>query len=129
MANEHETHGHEEHHAGASTTTTATAHQDKNPMAFLAYLWVLILIPFLTPAKDDPFVKYHLKQGLMLIIFEIIGWFLNYILVWIPFIGWLIMWLWWIASLVLVIIGLMNVGKGEEKELPFIGHYAKSFTF
>jgi len=120
MANEHEHHA--DHHAAA-------AHSEKNPMAFLAYLWVLLVIPFLTDAKNDPFVKYHLKQGLMLLIFDVIGWFLGIFIGWIPFIGWLIMLLWWLASLILVIIGLMNVAQGAEKELPFIGQYAKNFRF
>jgi len=98
-------------------------------MAVFAYLWILIIVPFLTDSKNDPFVKYHLKQGLVLIIFEVVGWFLNMVLTWIPIIGSLIMWLWWLASLVLVIIGIINVVNGREKELPYIGQYAKRFIF
>ena len=49
--------------------------------------------------------------------------------VFIPFIGWLIIWLWWIAALVLTIIGIMNVLNGKEVELPFVGKYAKNFNF
>jgi len=59
-------------------------------MASLAYLWILIIIPFFTDAKDNPFVKYHLKQGLVLIIFEVVGWVVAIAIGWIPFIGWLI---------------------------------------
>jgi uncharacterized membrane protein len=121
MANTHGSHPSAEHHEAA--------HQDKNLMAVFSYLWVLIIIPFLTDAKEDPFVKYHLKQGLVLIIFEAVGWFLGLVLVWIPVIGWLIVWLWWLASFVLIIIGIINVVNGEEKELPYIGQYAKRFTF
>src|SRR5271170_1097011 len=92
---------------------------NNNMMAVLAYLWILIIIPFLTDAKNDPFVKYHLKQGLALIIFEAIGWVAGWFLVFIPFLGWLIMTLWWLASLVLTIVGIINVVNGAEKELPF----------
>jgi uncharacterized membrane protein len=127
MANEHEHHA-AEHHADA-TQHPAAAHSDKNIMAVFAYLWVLIIIPFLTDAKDDPFVKFHLKQGLVLVVFEAIGWFLGMAIIWIPLIGWLVTWLWWLASLIFVIIGIMNVVNGQEKELPYIGHYAKRFTF
>jgi uncharacterized membrane protein len=102
---------------------------DKNIMAIFAYLWILIVIPFLTDAKSDPFVKYHLKQGLALIIFEVIGWFANWFLIWIPFLGWLIITLWWLTSIVLAIVGIMNVVNGHEKELPLIGQYAKRFNF
>ena len=65
----------------------------------------------------------------MLLIFEVIGWFANVVLVWIPVIGWLVMWLWWLASLILAIIGIMNVLNGHEKELPYLGQYAKKFVF
>ena len=98
-------------------------------MAIFAYLWILIIIPFLTDAKKDPFVKYHLRQGLALIIFEIIGYFVAAIIGWIPFLGWLIVWLWWLASIILVIVGIVNVVKGEEKELPWIGQYGSKFKF
>jgi uncharacterized membrane protein len=101
----------------------------QNIMAIFAYLWILIIIPFLTSSKDEPFVKYHLKQGLALIIFEAIGWVLGWFLVFIPFLGWLIMWLWWLAALVLTIVGVINVLNGAEKELPVIGQYGKRFNF
>src|SRR5580698_9457141 len=100
-----------------------------NIMAIFAYLWILILIPFLTESKNEPFVKYHLKQVLALVIFEVIGWVVGWFLVYIPFIGWLISTLWWLTSLVLAIIGIMNVLNGHEKELPLIGKYAKNFNF
>jgi uncharacterized membrane protein len=100
-----------------------------NGMAVFAYLWVLIIIPFLTEEKKDPFVKFHLKQGLALIIFEVVGWFIAALIGWFPIIGWLIVWLWWLASIVLVIIGIMNALNGNEKELPLIGQYAKHFNF
>jgi uncharacterized membrane protein len=96
-----------------------------NMMALFSYLWILIIIPFLTDAKKDPFVKYHLKQGLVLVIFEVVGMFIGII----PFIGWLVAWIMWLASFVLAIIGIMNVVNGHEKELPVIGQYAKSFHF
>lgn len=100
-----------------------------NGMAIFAYLWILIIIPFLTDAKNDPFVKYHLKQGLALIIFDVIGWVVGVAIGWFPIIGWLIVWLWWLASLILVLVGILNVLAGREKELPLVGQYAKHFTF
>jgi uncharacterized membrane protein len=124
MATEHQNHAGAEHHPAATS-----AHSDKNLIAVLAYLWILIVIPFVTPAKDDPFVKFHLKQGLVLIVFEAIGWFFGLVLVWIPIIGYLIVWLWWLAGIIFIIIGIMNVVSGVEKELPYIGTYAKKFTF
>jgi uncharacterized membrane protein len=100
-----------------------------NIMAVFAYLWILILIPFLTDAKNEPFVKYHLKQGLALIIFEAIGWVAGWFLIFIPVIGWIIMWIWWLTSLVLTIVGVLNVLKGHEKQLPLVGKYGANFKF
>ena len=115
---EHAAH-HETHHAEAG---------GKNMMAILAYLWILIIIPFLTEARKEPFVKFHLKQGLALIIFDVIGWVVAFAIGWIPVLGWLIAWLWWLASLILVIVGIVNVLNGQEKELPWIGRYGKNFS-
>jgi uncharacterized membrane protein len=108
-------------HGGSEHNAAQAAEHKKsgNAMAIFAYLWILIIIPFLTDGKNDPFVKYHLKQGLTLIIFEIIGWV----------VAMLIVWLFWLATLVLAIIGIMNVLNMQEKELPWIGRYAKSFKF
>ncbi len=116
------------HHDGVEHGAQAE-HKGKNSIAIFAYLWILIIIPFLTGVKNDPFVKYHLKQGLALIVFDVIGWLVVVLIGWFPIIGWLIVWLFWITSLVLTIIGIMNVLNGEEKELPLIGHYAKNFNF
>ncbi|HEX4104051.1 MAG TPA: DUF4870 domain-containing protein [Candidatus Paceibacterota bacterium] len=116
---EHAAH-HEAHHAAVSS---------KNMMAIFAYLWILIVIPFLTETRKEPFVKFHLKQGLALIIFDVIGWIVAFAIGWIPVLGWLIVWLWWIVSLVLVIIGIVNVLNGQEKELPIVGKYGKRFDF
>ena len=108
---------------------TQVGHKDKNSMAIFAYLWILIIIPFLTDIKNDPFVKYHLKQGLALIVFDAIGWLISMVIGWFPIIGWLIVLLFWITSLVLTVMGIMNVLNGQEKELPLIGKYAKGFNF
>lgn len=120
-----------QHHDGAHHAHADAAVEKKggNIMAVFAYLSILIIIPLLTDAKSDPFVKYHVKQGIALLIFEVIGWFVAAFIGWFPVIGWVIVWLFWLVSLALVIIGIMNVLNGNEKELPWIGHYAKNFTF
>jgi uncharacterized membrane protein len=105
--------------------TQQPAQQNNTIMAVLAYLGILIIVPFLTAAKNDPFVKYHLKQGLALIIFEVVTWFVEVI----PFIGYLVGWIFWLASLVFIIIGIMNAAQNKEQELPVIGQYAKNFNF
>ncbi len=98
-------------------------------MAILAYLGPLILIPFLTDAKNDPFVKFHLKQGLVLIIASI-GW--SILTSFIPGLFWGFRMLLSFVSfgfLVIDIIGIINAATGKMKELPIIGGFAKSFNF
>ena len=117
-------------HAGeAHGSEVHSGAKGKNMMAIFSYLWVLIIIPFLTDAKKDPFVKFHLKQGLTLIVFEVIGWVVAMFIGWFPILGWLLVFLWWLASLILVIVGIVNVLHGREKDLPWIGQYAKNFKF
>ena len=98
---------------------------NKNVMAVFAYLGVLIVIPFLMDGKNDPFVKFHLKQGLTLVVFEVVAWFIE----WFPVFGWFIGWILWLVALVLTIIGIINVLNSQEKELPLIGQYGKNFNF
>lgn len=104
--------------------TTPTDHHSNTGMAILAYLGILIIIPFLAESHKDPFVKFHLKQGLVLIITEVIAWFL-----WIVPLGFLIAWLVWLCIFVLIIIGVVNAASGKQKELPVIGHFSSKFNF
>jgi uncharacterized membrane protein len=106
-----------------NTNSGAVKAEGKNIMAIFSYLWLLIVIPLLTDSKNDPFVKFHLKQGLALIVFEVCGWIVGMF----PVIGWLVGALVWLMSLVFTIIGIINVLNGQEKELPVIGQYAKNF--
>lgn len=99
-------------------------------MAVLAYLGILIVIPFLM-AKDNPFVKFHLKQGLAIIVTSIAYWFVTAILGYMhlgllnffiyPIVG--------IGLLVLEVIGIVNAVQGKQKELPILGQLAARFNF
>lgn len=91
-------------------------------MGVLSYLGPLVIIPLVT-TKDDPFVKFHIKQGLVLLVIEVIVYAISTAL-----------WQFWgiyrLIHLVLVIfsiIGIINVIQGKEKELPLLGSFAHSF--
>jgi uncharacterized membrane protein len=93
-------------------------------MGVLAYLSILVIIPLLT-AKNDPFVKFHIKQGLVLLIIEVIAWFLSGLL-----------WQFWeifqlinLCVVILSIIGIVNVVNHKQTELPLVGSLAKNFGF
>ncbi len=92
----------------------------------LAYIGILVVIPYLV-AKDDPFVKFHVKQGLVLLSIEIILWldlwFLaNTIWVLYPLVNLLNL-----AMVLLSIIGIINVAQNKQKELPIVGHFSEYF--
>lgn len=93
-------------------------------MAVVAY--ILFFIPLLTDAKNDPFVKFHVKQGLVLfigwVIVWVIGWFISYLL-------WPIISLLDLALFVLMIVGIINAVNGKTEPLPVVGKFADSFKF
>lgn len=97
-------------------------------MAVLAYLGCLILIPMLV-AKESKFVRYHVKQGLILLITELVFYAGYCILSFtILSISWHLYSIVKIVGIVrylfpmLTIIGIINVISGKEKELPIIGY-------
>lgn len=92
-------------------------------MAVVAY--IIFFIPLLTDAKNDPFVKYHVKQGVVLFIGYIIEMFIGAI----PGMGWVISPLLGLFLFVLFIIGIINAVNGKEKPLPVIGGFAEKFNF
>lgn len=94
--------------------------------AVIAY--IIFFLPLLIESvKNDSFVKFHVKQGLVLFLFSLVIQIVGTI---IPIIGWVvIMPLGGLATIVLFIIGIMNALNGEEKELPVVGSFAKNFSF
>ncbi|MBO7364777.1 MAG: hypothetical protein J6Z23_04005 [Lachnospiraceae bacterium] len=87
-------------------------------MGILAYLSWLVLIPFFV-AKESEFARFHVNQGLLLAVVEIIAVIIGLI----PFVGPIIAWLVNICCAILSIIGILNVVNGKAKELPIIGSY------
>jgi uncharacterized membrane protein len=95
-------------------------------MAVLAYLGPLVIVSYFV-AKDIPFVKFHIKQGLVLFVIEVAFafivktfWiFLFFMAFLIPFIQ--------LGIAVLAILGIVNAVQGKEKELPLVGSFGKVF--
>jgi len=91
-------------------------------MAIIAYL--LFFVPLLTEARRDPFVKYHVRQGLVLFISV----FILCVLSWIPVIGSIIFLLGSIVIFVLWLIGILNATTSKKKPLPLIGKLGDKFN-
>lgn len=84
-------------------------------IALLSYMGILILIPFAV-AGGNSFIKFHLRQGLILFIAGFASYILRFF---IPFGNW-----GFIVNIILfafVVIGIVHVLKGEMKRLPLIG--------
>jgi len=91
-------------------------------MGILAYLGPLVIVSYIT-SKDNPFVKFHIKQGLVLLVIEVGVWIIGSM-----------MWQLWmflnlinLATLVFTVLGIVNVVQGKQKELPLIGGFSKYF--
>jgi uncharacterized membrane protein len=91
-------------------------------MAILSYVGPLIIVSYIM-GKDDPFVKFHIKQGAVLFVVEVAMWFLVSMMI--------MLWPLWqlvnLAVFVMAIIGIINAAQGKEKELPFIGKFGHQF--
>jgi uncharacterized membrane protein len=98
--------------------------QNDMVMSILAYLGILVLIPLFV-AKNNPTVKFHTKQGLVLLVAWIISW-----IIWIvPVLGWIVGWLLNVGLLILAIIGIIDAINNQQKPLPLIGHLGEKFNF
>ena len=96
--------------------------KESNLIAILSYFGLLFLIPMLV-VKNDSFVQFHAKQGLVLFLFEAA----TAIFAAVPILGWLgapILYIFWI---VLSIIGIINVVNNKKEQLPVIGQLADRF--
>ncbi len=98
------------------------AENNRTLMGILSYLGPLVIVALIL-GKHDPFVKFHTKQGLVVLSLEVIVWILSSI-----------MWPLWmlfniinLAAIILSIIGIVNVVQGKEKELPLVGGLARHF--
>ncbi len=89
---------------------------DSSLMAALSYLWILSVV-MLVIKKDDSFIIFHAKQGLILFIASFLSW--------IPGIGWIL----GLVILALVIIGFIKALSGERYKMPVVGNLAEKIHF
>jgi fumarate reductase subunit D len=89
-------------------------------LAALSYLNLLILIPYFVK-RNDPFVHFHIKQGVVLLIPELIV----YVVSGIFYFLWPVWNILWLAFTALTIIGILHAVTKKQKALPVIGHFAE----
>lgn len=117
-----------------------TNYENRLPIAILSYLIIgLVWYLFDEDAKKDNFVKYHVRQGIVLLIFSIIFSIVVSIItaifatifLFIPGIGIIftaLLSLLYFIPLILVILGIVNAASEKEKELPIIGKFANKIN-
>jgi len=103
-----------------------TVSYPRNLMAIFSYLSILFWVPIFI-CKDNPTLKFHIKQGFILFIAEVITGLLAFInfQVWLGIVIFLLMLVWVAFSL----IGIKNVIRGKEVYLPIIGRLATKISF
>ena len=90
-----------------------------------ALAYILFFLP-LVACPESKFGRFHANQGLVLLLFSIVGGIvisiLYGILIWVFYpLAALINAVFYLAVLALVILGIVNTFNGKAKELPVIG--------
>ena len=87
--------------------------QTNKVWAALSYVGILFILPLLVNGGQSRYAKYHANQGFILFLANILGK--------IPVLGAVLSALLSLASLALMIIGIINAANGKAKQLPLIG--------
>lgn len=101
-------------------------------LAIVGYIFpILFFIPLVTEAKNSAYAKFHSNQQLILLIFGFAGGIamtiVTIILAFVPVLSMLmglVVPVFWLACLVLAIMGILNAINGGTKKLPVIGGIA-----
>ncbi len=104
------------------STPNMTSPSNHTILAALSYIGPLVIVSYLM-GKDNDFIKFHAGQGFVVFGIEVLVWILGSWMY--PF--WMILNILNLATLILSIIGIVNVVQGSKKELPVVGSLAKSF--
>ncbi len=103
----------------------AKKEDDRKLFAFLAvFLTVIGFIIALAVKKNDKYVMFYGKQGLILFIASVVIW----IIALVPILGWILASVAWIGWIVLWVIGIVYSLSGDMKEIPIIGKYARKIS-
>ncbi|HOX30173.1 MAG TPA: hypothetical protein P5080_02970 [Candidatus Paceibacterota bacterium] len=110
--------------AAAEKTAEKAVEKKIDAMALISYLGILCLVPYLAQEKDE-FVRFHAKQGLVLFIGEVASWMLLAI----PFLGFLATNMLSLVWIVFSVLGIVNVIGNKKEKLPVIGDLADKIKF
>ena len=107
-------------------STTNKNVEDGKVCAILTYLLIGVIWYFADEKmKKNDFVKFHVKQAIVLFIVSLAG---SIVLGMTIVLAWLLP-LYQVAIFVLMVVGIINASNGQKKELPFIGRFGEKFNF
>ncbi len=98
--------------------------EEGKALAWLSYLNVLVIIPILLQ-RDNPYTRFHIRQGLALLIVTIIWGFVSLL----PVIGKVLSLLGSVYILIMTVMGVLDALSGRERELPLLSNIAKLIEF
>ena len=108
--------------------TPAAAGMDGKTIAIISYFtwigWIIAFVMF--SSNKSQLAAYHIRQSLLLMILGILCYIVQIMLIFVPFIGWAIIFLLWIGLVVLWVLGLISAINGQEKPIPVIGNLAQN---
>ena len=91
--------------------------EEGKALAVISYFWLISLIVLLVK-KDNEFVLFHARQGLVLAILATVFSF-------IPIIGWLLN----IVVIIFAVVGIVKALAGETWKMPILGDFAQKIKF
>lgn len=97
-----------------------TGLDDSKLYAVLSYLFILVFVPLLT-RRNDPFVAFHAKQGLVIFVGYIVA---AITAMWVPAIGNFL----WLLLMIASIVGVIKAAQGKRWRAPVIAKIADTFT-
>ncbi len=95
--------------------------EEGKPLAWISYLGILVIIPILLQ-RENRYTKFHIKQGVALLIVSIVW---NFVWFVVPSIGWI----GWSAILIWTVLGIFNALTGRTKPLPLLNAIAEKIRF
>lgn len=107
--------------ASASTGSTMSEASKERILAVLCYLGYLYIIPILFLKSSSENLRFHLNQGLLLILVSVARWILCAIL---PYgLSSVLNAILWILILVLAVRGCYSAWTGKRLQIPYIGKF------
>ena len=89
--------------------------KDSFLLGALCYFWVLSLV-FLFLKKEDDFVRFHAKQGVVL--------FAGSFFTWVPIVGWIL----GVGLFLAAVAGFIKALQGEKYHLPLVFELAEKIN-